>query len=250
MRSPTLRLAASVGLASLCLAAMAQVTTTSRTSLYGIVTGNQAFNGAFDIYSIDFTAQATKQGDSISGPLFLKNLHTNPVILTTGGLVETYNSATGTEVTSFPTSNLKGSGSITYASPAATNFNDSFLVKGVTNGFHTLEFQGGGFGFDSDGFPFTLDVKLLGNWTKSGTSKGDIQILGYDHAWSAPTPTYHNGVTEIKMFNSSYNATTDPNPNLDFKLYGSAAPVPSPAAFLVYGFGLVGLGFVRKARKA
>lgn len=227
-------------------AALADVHFDERTSNYTIDFSNLSFANAIDYYSVTAQLHADETGDTNTGPLVLRAVADNLEVGGTGGAQVTYNSGTGNVTMAFPGSNLTGAVDFSYSSPASNSFTNGFLVSGVTNHYDTLEFDGGGYGFLDNGNTFNLNLKIQGNWTKIGTKTGDIQLLGYDTEWSAPDLTYSHGYTTISMTNTDYNQTTDPNPDLDFKLYGKCTPVPEPAPFAALGVGLVGVGLSRR----
>jgi hypothetical protein len=184
-----------------------------------------------------------EMGDSNTGSLSLKPGYTNLQVQNFGGTVQTLDLVASTSTFTFPTSNLTGESILSYNSAASTSFTNGFLETGVSNGLNTLEFQGGGFGFLDAGKPFTLNVNIAGNWTNSGTSTGDLQLLGFNPNWTLTGVKYNGSVTTIILVNPNY-ADDNSGPSLDFKLYGSA--VPTPATYLTLGVGLVGFAFRRR----
>jgi hypothetical protein len=228
--------------------ASADVHYNARTSDYQINYSNLSFGSASAQYDITAMVSADAKGDSnIQTPITVRTLATNVTSFGTGGSTFSYNSAASSATTTFSGNELTGVDHLNYKTALGTNFTDSYLVAGVTNGLHTLEFNGGGFGFLDNGKTFTLNVNLQGNWTHLGTTTGHLQLIGFDSSWSAPTFTFSGGETHITMVNTDYNNAADTSPNLDFKLYGTKA-VPEPAAWAAISFGVVGLGFGRRRK--
>jgi hypothetical protein len=237
-------------LAALPLAGYGQISYSNRTSTYQIDPGTSSFGNASAFYSVGFDLTATNQGDSGTGDFAVKSGYSNFQVANTGGAVTTIDPTTGVGLISFPTSNLSGTTTFSYDT-GATGFGSSFLQQSSANDLSTLEFSGGGFGIVEAGTSFNLHMTIDGNWTNMGTSSGDLQLLGYNPEWTAPTFTYLGGQTIVNMYNGDFDGSSTSGPSLDFKLYGAPVPTPTPAVWLGFSFGIVALGLprLRKAKR-
>ena len=147
------------------------------------------------------------------------------------------NGATAT-LTSTATSTSPGLYTISYNTPIATNFNQSWIVSVLSGSQKSLEFQGGGSGLVDNTGSFNLTVNIGGNWSSLGTGPGQTNYLGINPAWTVDSLFVFNSVTNQTVFSAHINPYSGNDPNLDFVLVGTAAvPEPTSAICLLLGSG-------------
>jgi len=150
-----------------------------------------------------------------------------------------------------PWSTTGGPGSIYYGydTPVGSTFGESWIVPGIHNGRHTLDFVGGGSGWASPvtGILFKLVVTINGDWSQFGTGFGQVEWLGYTGTGYSVDQlfTYNNGVTTLELSNPDWNRVS---PDASFRLYG-ATVAPEPASIVLVATGLLGLGAMARVRR-
>lgn len=134
-----------------------------------------------------------------------------------------------------------------YDTGIASSFSESWIVSGITDGFYSLEFSGGGFLANIlENNSFDLGLSIAGDWSQLGASTGRLEFLGIDPAWTIVKNFEYdesNGTTDFLATNANYAQFG--GPNLHFRLYGAAVPEP-PAIQLC---ALAAAGAVTFARR-
>jgi hypothetical protein len=142
-------------------------------------------------------------------------------------------------------------GSWTGSYTTAASASGPLLTYGTLGGYNILNFNGGGSltGTEFDGIGFYVFVYIKGNWTTLGTSTGDLDYLGANAGFGAPSLTYDTGsdTTTLEVINPNY--TDGESAGINFDLIGSSA-VPEPATWGLMLAGFFGLGgALRLARR-
>ena len=168
----------------------------------------------------------------------------------TGNATTSHSLQSGTTY-SAPWSTIGGPGTISYGynSPVGADFTQSWIVPGVHNGRHTLDFIGGGsnWAMPLAGIFFKLVITINGDWSQFGTGAGQVEWLGYTGSGYTVDQlfTYNNGVTTLELSNRNWDLAS---PNASFRLYG-ATVAPEPASIVLVATGLLGLGMMARVRR-
>ena len=97
-------------------------------------------------------------------------------------------------------------------------------------GSYVLEEQFTSAGGVNNGFPYTWQMKILGNWSTVGTNPGDHELLGFNSTdWQIDTDFVFDGTNTVFSAHAIDGYTLGNNIDLDFQLYGAAVPLPPPS---------------------
>jgi len=117
----------------------------------------------------------------------------------------------------------------------------------IENGHYVLDESWTSNGGVNNGFPYTWQMTIPGNWSNAGQSQGDHDLLAFNSAyWTIDQNFVFNGTNTIFQAQAT-GGYQGQNINLDFQLYG--APVPVPPSLVLLGSGLLGLMGLRRFRK-
>lgn len=235
------------------VAAQSPLLNPSRTSTYNLTfTDFAQFVDAMAGYY--FTSDVTTSPGVPTGlaghTVGTKSLHTGFFSGSTGN-ASTSHSLQSANLYNAPWSTTGGAGTVTYGydTPVGADFNQSWIVAGVHNGRHTLDFVGGGAGFVAPltGIVYRLVITINGDWTQFGTGFGQVEWLGYTGSGYSVNNffTYANGVTTLEMSNDNWDVNS---PNASFRLYGESV-VPEPGTVVLLATGLLGLAAIGRARR-
>lgn len=118
-----------------------------------------------------------------------------------------------------------------------------FLTPGVVGGRYALTFNGGGTNILNNGGTFTSIVRILGDWSATGSHSAAV----YDSSYTILDDfTFAGGYTTFSVANTDYQGA---NPGISFSLLGGqVTPVPEPAswAMMIVGFGVIGAAMRRR----
>ena len=160
-------------------------------------------------------------------------------------ITTTATSATGTLTALTTLTGQTGSTVLVTDWPAASG---NPITVGVVGGSYVLEEQFTSAGGVNNGFPYTWQMKILGNWSTVGTNPGDHELLGFNSTdWQIDTDFVFDGTNTVFSAHAIDGYTLGNNIDLDFQLYGAAVPLP-PTVWL-FGSGLLGLVGWRRFRK-
>jgi hypothetical protein len=127
----------------------------------------------------------------------------------------------------------------------------SSMTTGIAgNGLHYLEFTGNNNGFLKAGGVFDFSVTLPGDWSTTGTSTGDSELLALNPEFKVTKDFVFdpaNDTTTLEVLNTSYDLS-HPNVGLDFIVFGSPVSEPLPSALMLAGLGA--LGWMARRRQA
>ena len=229
-------------------------TTTTLTGTSG------TFSNARYGYVNDLTVQASTVGDvQNEGFAYRSNFQNVSASVTTGDATLNFGAPAYDPVDAvyespytltFDRSNLTTTWRFAYEGgvvAAATPGNDSFIsqTQVMRNGqLHwALVFDGGGSGGVSEGGTFTSTVVLAGQWSRTRTGAGSVE-LSYNSAYYtiASNFLYDGANTTFAVTTNAYVTTPDGegnNPTIQMTLIGDV--VPSPGAMALMGLaGVVG----------
>lgn len=219
----------------------ADVTFASRTSSYNITfADSNAFKDASASYDSNIVTHADKAGDTVARFFNVKSGYQNYAHSSAGDINisgETFTAGIGRydyKLTA-PTplaDNGSGSDFIHYDTAISSSFNTSWIVSGMSNGYHTLRFLGGGSAVNTHYPEFDVRVTLQGNWSHLGTSAGTLHFDGIDPSWTIVDDFVFNSITQQTTFSAvNPNFGSNGGPNLAFTLYGAQA-VPEVGSLL------------------
>jgi hypothetical protein len=214
---------------------------TSRLSSYNITFADTAaFSDAMAQFDVFFTDHADAPTPPVATSFAVKTLFLGYSQLFTPPIVASapvFNAPLSRfDFTLSATNAGDGTEQYHYATPIGPTFTDSWIVGGVTGGYQTMEFLGGGFFTAVATALFDVDVFLPGDWSQMGTTTGKVEFLGLDPGWTIVKNFQYdsiNDVTEFYATNASFIGTG--GPNLNFRLYGAAVPEPAAGVLAVAG---------------
>lgn len=226
------------------VSANAQITFTSRDTHYTFSLNNlSTFSDASTSYDNVIGVQAVNLGDTTTEVLTYKSLAQNFSWTDLNGNIGLSYVTSGTnQYTGTFTANngLTDKSEFSYNVGVGADSTQSFLTLGIANGYHILDFLGGGTNFLTNGNPFHLVIDIPGDWSTQGTTTGDHNLLALDPTWTITENfVFKNGVTEFAAQELNYQGD---NPGLEFQLVGSQVQAtPEPSTLAMFGTGLLGL---------
>ena len=234
-------------------------TTTTLTGTSG------TFSNARYNYANDLTVQASVRGEVQTDEFgYRSNFQNVSALVTTGDATLNFTAAALDPVDSmykspytltFGGSNLTSTWRVAYEGgvvAGATPGGDSFIsqTQVMRNGqLHwALVFDGGGSGGVSEGGTFTSSVVLAGQWSRTRTGAGSVE-LSYNSAYYtiASDFLYDGANTTFAVNTNAYVTTPDGegnNPTIQMTLIGDVVPSPGAVALL----GLAGVVAGRRRR--
>ena len=243
----------------------AEITQPWRRTTTTLTGTNGTFSNARYGYVNDLTVQASTVGD-VQTEIFAyrSNFQNVSAAVTTGDATLNFGAAALDPVDSlykspytltFGGSNLTSTWRFAYEGgvvAAATPGNDSFIsqTQVMRNGqLHwALVFDGGGSGGVSEGGTFTSTVVLAGQWSRTRTGAGSVE-LAYNSAYYtiASNFLYDGANTTFAVTTNAYVTTPDGegnNPTIQMTLIGDVVPSPGAVALI----GLAGVVAGRRRR--
>jgi hypothetical protein len=230
------------------VSASAQITFTSRDTNYTLSLNDiNTFADASTTYNNLIGVSAVNIGDTRDSVLTYKSLAQNFSWTDLDGNISLSYVTSGTnQYTGTFTADhgLTDRSAFSYSMPVGADATQSVLTLAVVNGYHVLDFLGGGSNFLDNGNPFHLVVDIPGNWSTQGTTTGDHNLIALNPSWTITENfVFKNGVTEFAAQELNFQGD---NPGLEFQLVGSVA-TPEPSTLAMFGTGLLGLiGAVRR----
>ena len=243
----------------------AEITQPWRRTTTTLTGTNGTFSNAHYGYVNDLTVQASTVGDVQSDAFaYRSNFQNVSAAVTTGDATLNFAAAALDPVDSlykspysltFGGSKLTSTWRFAYEGgvvAAATPGDDSFIsqTQVMRNGqLHwALVFAGGGSGGVSEGGTFTSTVVLAGQWSRTRTGAGSVE-LSYNSAYYtiASNFLYDGANTTFAVNTNAYVTTPDGegnNPTIQMTLIGDVVPSPGAVALM----GLAGVVGARRRR--
>jgi len=243
----------------------AEITQPWRRTTTTLTGTNGTFSNARYGYANDLTVQASVRGEVQTDEFgYRSNFQNVSALVTTGDATLNFGAAALDPVDSmykspytltFGGSNLTSTWRVAYEGgvvAGATPGGDSFIsqTQVMRNGqLHwALVFDGGGSGGVSEGGTFTSSVVLAGQWSRTRTGAGSVE-LSYNSAYYtiASDFLYDGANTTFTVNTNAYVTTLDGegnNPTIQMTLIGDVVPSPGAVALI----GLAGVVGARRRR--
>ena len=243
----------------------AEITQPWRRTTTTLTGTNGTFSNARYSYANDLTVQASARGEVQTDEFgYRSNFQNVSALVTTGDATLNFTAAALDPVDSmykspytltFGGSNLTSTWRVAYEGgvvAGATPGGESFIsqTQVMRNGqLHwALVFDGGGSGGVSEGGTFTSSVVLAGQWSRTRTGAGSVE-LSYNSAYYtiASNFLYDGANTTFAVTTNAYVTTPDGegnNPTIQMTLIGDVVPSPGAVALM----GLAGVVAGRRRR--